>query len=74
MKNLLHAQKCLVIDPAKRLTPEQALKHNWIKRSKLQSVFKENQMTNKFILKDLEDLIRPLPTNKRERISAMRQA
>ena len=50
-----------------------ALKHNWIKRSKLQSVFKENQMTNKFLLKDLEDVIRPLPSTKRERAVVQRQ-
>ena len=30
-------------------------------------MFKENQMASKFILKDLEDVMRPLPTNKRER-------
>lgn len=56
------------------MTPDQALKHNWIKRSKLQSVFKENQMINKFILKDLEDVIKPLPMNKKERIRDQRQA
>ena len=30
-------------------------------------MFKENQMTSKFILKDLEDVMKPLPTNKKER-------
>jgi len=35
-------EKCLIIDPKERLNPEQALKHNWIKRNKLQSMFKEN--------------------------------
>ena len=55
------------------MTPEQGLKHNWIKRSKVQSMFKENQMASKFILKDLEDVMRPLPTNKRERQQHNRQ-
>jgi len=63
-------EKCLVIDPKLRFKPDQALRHNWITRSKLQSVFKENQMINKFILKDLEDVIKPLPMNKRERQTA----
>ena len=31
-------------------------------------------MINKFILKDLEDVISPLPMNKRERLTANRQA
>ena len=62
-------QKCLAIDPKQRLTPEQGLKHSWIRRSKLQSVFKENMMTNKVILKDLADVIRPLPSSTRERLA-----
>lgn len=33
-------------------------------------MFKENQMTNKYILKDLVDVIAPLPTTKRERYKA----
>ena len=33
----------------------------------MQSMFKENQMASGLILKDLEDVMRPLPTNKRER-------
>lgn len=28
-------EKCLIIDHKQRLTPEQGLKHPWIKRSKL---------------------------------------
>lgn len=36
-------------------------------------MFKENQMASKFILKDLEDVMRPLPTNKRERQQHNRQ-
>ena len=64
----------MLFDPKERLTPEQALKHNWIKRSKLQSVFKENQMGARPFLKDIEDVIRPLPTNKKERIKELMQA
>ena len=43
------------------------MKHNWIKRSKVQSMFKENALVSNHILKDLEDVMKPLPSNKRER-------
>lgn len=28
-------EKCLIIDPQKRMKPDQGLKHNWIKRSRV---------------------------------------
>lgn len=69
------SQQCLIIDPKERLTPDQALKHNWIKRNKMQSMFKENySKQGPAILGDLADVIKPLPSNKRERLKANRHA
>ena len=66
----------MIIDPGLRLTPEQALKHSWIKRNKVQSMFKENNssIAGSAILEDLADVIKPLPSNRRERAKANRQA
>lgn len=35
-------QSCLEIDPQKRWTPEDALKHPWIKRNNLRQVVVDN--------------------------------
>lgn len=37
-------EKCLIIDPKRRMTPEQGLRHPWIKRSKIQSMLKEDAL------------------------------
>jgi len=36
-------ERCLEIDPAERITPEEALRHPWIKRNTIQSVLKDNE-------------------------------
>ncbi len=37
--------RCLTLDPALRITPEEALEHPFIKRSQLKSVLKNNEST-----------------------------
>ena len=48
------------------MTPEEGLKHPWISRNKIHSLFKENEnMTKMFIMKDLESIMKPMPVNKK---------
>ena len=35
--------KCLEIDPSKRWSPEEALKHPWLKRNGIKSMLKDNE-------------------------------
>jgi len=35
--------KCLEIDPSKRWSPDEALKHSWLKRNGTKSMLKDNE-------------------------------
>lgn len=39
----IYMQKCLEIDPDLRITPEQALKHPWLKRNNVRAMLKDNE-------------------------------
>ena len=53
------------------MTPEQALKHCWITRSRVQAMLKENQsQATNSLMSDIIDVIKPLPATARERQQA----
>jgi hypothetical protein len=47
------------------MTPDAGLKHPWIKRNKVHSLFKENEkMTRMPLMQDIVSIMKPLPANK----------
>jgi len=47
------------------MTPDQGLKHPWIKRNKVHSLFKENEkMARMPMMQDIVTMISPLPSTK----------
>ncbi len=50
------------------MTPEQGLRHPWIRRNKAQSLLKENEnMTKMFFMRDLQSVMQPLPATRKQR-------